>query len=177
MLRSVLYSIIHQDRSLCATTAKKLWTDGFNSCAANSDSLSCNCCTSYNEWIHRHPVQAQSKLLKTLYTIRFIRMIVLLFLKMVSDFKGTIRACEAAPKGPCMSAASSEGQHPYICDACDALTHGKTLPINRLIHRALNLKYPRSDAMRATKPGVNHNFVSSKSLEVALHTKGAVSCF
>ena len=169
------YSIIHQDRSLGATTAKKLWTDGFNSCAANSDSVSCNCCTSYNEWIHRHPVQAQS-LRKTAENTLYYQVcpnesVTVVINGIVCDFKGTIRACEAAPKGPCTSAASSEGQHPYTCDACDALTHGKTSPLNRLIHRAPNLKYPRSDAMRATKPGVNHKFVSSENLEVALHTR------
>ena len=89
----------------------------------------------------------------------------------VHEFIGTIRACAVAPKGPCKNVASNQGQHPYICEGCDALIHGKTSPLNRIINRPSSLKYPRSDEMRATKPGVKHKFVSAESLEVALHSQ------
>ena len=79
--------------------------------------------------------------------------------------KGTIRACSAAPKGPCTYTASKYGRHPYTCEACDALTHGQTSPLN---NRACTLKYPRSNETRATKPGMKHKFVSAKNLKVAL---------
>ena len=81
---------------------------------------------------------------------------------MVCNMKGTIRACAAAPKGPCTNSASNRGSHPYTCNACDTLTHGKSSPLNRIINRASTLKYPRSYEARATKPGVTHKFVPAK---------------
>ena len=87
------------------------------------------------------------------------------------EFKGTIRASTAAPLGSCTGVASSQGQHPYTCVACDALTHGKTSPLNRLLHRAPTLKHPRSDAMWATQPGINNKFVSAESLDIALRSR------
>ena len=86
-------------------------------------------------------------------------------------FKGTIRASVAAPQGPCCGITSNTGHHPYTCAACDALTHGKTSSLNRIVNRAPTLKHPRSDALRATKPGVTHKFASAESLEVALHSR------
>ena len=86
---------------------------------------------------------------------------------MVCNMKGTIQACSAAPKGPCTYTASKYG---YTCEACDALTHGQTSPLNRTNNRACTLKYPRSNETRATKPGVKHKFVSAKNLEVAYAT-------
>ena len=86
-------------------------------------------------------------------------------------YTGTIRASTAAPKGACIGIASTTGQHPYTCAACDALTHGKTSPLNQIVSQAPSLKHPRSDLMHATKPGVVHKFVSTETLEGALQSQ------
>ena len=36
--------------------------------------------------------------------------------------QGTIRA---APRGECRGVALVSGSHPYVCEACEALQHGK----------------------------------------------------
>ena len=165
------YSIIHEDRNLGATTAKKVWSEKHK----NSDEChiaQCSCCTFYMEWKSKHPAEAKSlqeEADNTLYYQVFPYQEVSVVVNgMVCNMKGTIRACSAAPKGPCTYTASKYGRHPYTCEACDALTHGQTSPLNRIINRACTLKYPRSNETRATKPGVKHKFVSAKNLEVAL---------
>ena len=86
-------------------------------------------------------------------------------------YTGTIRAFTAAPKGLCRGVASNLGLHSYTCTACDALIHGKTSPLNRIVSRAPSLKHPRSDLMRVTKPRVVHKFVSAETLEGALQSQ------
>ena len=162
------YSIIHEDRNLGATTAKKVWNKNSDECHI----AQCSCCTFYMEWKSKHPAEAKSlqeEADNTLYYQVFPNQEVSVVVNgMVCNMKGTIRACSAAPKGPCTYTASKYERHPYTCEACDALTHGQTSPLNRIINRACTLKYPRSNETRATKPGVKHKFVSAKNLEVAL---------
>ena len=35
-------------------------------------------------------------------------------------YKGTIRALDDAPKGARTGSASSDGAHPFVCEACDS---------------------------------------------------------
>ena len=46
-------------------------------------------------------------------------------------YTGTIQALPASPLGACMGFAKSTGPHPFTCDACDALVHGQSSPLNR----------------------------------------------
>ena len=55
-------------------------------------------------------------------------------------YQGKIRASKFAPSGPCTGRASNKGDHPYTCDACDALVHGKTSTLNRKLHRTKKLE-------------------------------------
>ena len=41
-------------------------------------------------------------------------------------YNGTIRALSGAPRGACTGTAFTTGEHPFTCDACDALGHGST---------------------------------------------------
>ena len=137
--------------------------------------MNCDCCTSYIEWKNRHPLLARS--LQKAADNTFIYQIcpneraTVVVDGIKCTYTGTIRASTAAPKGPCRGVASNLGLHPYTCTACDALTHGKTSPLNQIVSRAPSLKHPRSDLMRATKPGVVHKFVSAETLEGALQSQ------
>ena len=137
--------------------------------------MNCDCCTSYIEWKNRHPLLARS--LQKAADNTFIYQIcpneraTVVVDGMKCTYTGTIRASTAAPKGPCRGVASNLGLHPYTCTACDALTHWKTSPLNQIVSRAPSLKHPRSDLMRATKPGVVHKFVSAETLEGALQSQ------
>ena len=143
--------------------------------------MNCDCCTSYIEWKNKHPLLARS--LQKAADNTFIYQIcpneraTVVVDDMKCTYTGTIRASTAAPKGPCRGVASNLGLHPYTCTACDALTHGKTSPLNRIVSRAPSLKHPRSDLMCPTKPGVVHKFVSAETLEGALKAKSSSQRF
>ena len=64
---------------------------------------------------------------------------------------GTIRALPASPMGACTGFAKPTGSHAFTCDACDALVHGQSSPLNRRLFCTDKLKQPRSDQERATK--------------------------
>ena len=80
------------------------------------------------------------------------------------NYTGTIRALPASPKGACMGTAITSGPHPFTCQACDALIHGKSSPLNRRLQRNDTLKNPCSVQSRATKRGVNHKYCSKEHL-------------
>ena len=50
----------------------------------------------------------------------------------LTQYMGTIRALHGAPMGECTGSAMVTGTHPYICDPCDALVHGKNSPLLRI---------------------------------------------
>ena len=83
----------------------------------------------------------------------------------------TIRALMDAPADKCLGTASTSGQHPYICDACEALRHGRHSQLNRKLQRAAKLQHPRSQEARATKRGVVHKHCSRQQLQSAIHIK------
>ena len=62
------------------------------------------------------------------------------------------------------------GDHPYTCDACHVLAHGKNSVLNRRLQRNV-LKNPRSKGDCALKSGVNHKFCSPDNLQVALQSR------
>ena len=76
-----------------------------------------------------------------------------------------------APEGKCLGNASTSSEHPYICDACEALRHGRHSQLNRKLQRAGNLRHPRSEEARATKSGVNHKHCSKQQLQNAIQIK------
>ena len=81
-----------------------------------------------------------------------------------------MRALSGAPLGECMKTAKDSGTHPYTCDACNALAHGKSSVLNCRLQRNNVLKHPRSEDECALKSGVNHKFCSDH-LHVALQSR------
>ena len=67
--------------------------------------------------------------------------------------------------------ALKSGPHPYICDACEALQHGKNSQLLHRLGRASKLKYPWAEQNRATKQGVSHKYCNKEHLETALHNR------
>lgn len=172
------YAVIHEDRKSGTTTAKKLWTNIRNGSVSRGEynvDVECTCCTVYKQWTLKHSSlakQLQNEADSTFYYQIFLNKEVNVVLSgSLCKFIGTIRASAAAPQGACTGTATSTGQHPYTCIACNLLTHGKSSPLNRLILRAKTLKHPQSDTMRATRPGVNHKYCSSACLKVALDAR------
>ena len=86
-------------------------------------------------------------------------------------YKNTIRALKGAPKGECLKIASTSGQHLYVCDACDALRHGRHSQLNRKLQCAITLCNPRNREDRATKVSVVHKHCSKQQLEKAIQLK------
>lgn len=76
-----------------------------------------------------------------------------------------------APEGKCLGNASTSSEHPNICDACEALRHGRHSQLNRKLQRAGKLCHPRSEEARATKSGVNHKHCSRQQLQNAIQIK------
>ena len=108
------YAVIHGDRNIGTTTAKKLWMDARENPALSNESegvvVNCNCCTSYKEWTWRHPCLAKS-LQKAADTILYYQLYPNENVTVVTDgtkytYTGTIRASTAAPKGACIGVAS-----------------------------------------------------------------------
>ena len=76
--------------------------------------------------------------------------------------QGTIRALHAAPRGECRGVALVSGSHSYVCEACEAVQHGKNSQLLHKLLRASKLKHPRSQTGRACHRGVSHkHFVVS----------------
>ena len=127
----------------------------------------CTCCTTYKEWKQQHT--AFAKRLQALadtskYYVCYHDEIVQVPSGTAGEctqYKGTIRALSGAPKGACTGNAQVMGDHPYTCDACNALVHGKSSPFLRKLYRSNLL---RGKELRATKVGVTQKFCSSTSL-------------
>ena len=170
------YAVIHTDRNIGTTTAKKLWMNAHDTPSDDTGiEMTCDCCTSYNEWKGKHPLLAKS-LQKVadgtlIYQVCPNESITVIIDGTDTTYTGNIRASTAAPEGSYLGVASNSGKHPYTCSACDALTHGKTSTLNRIVNRAPTLKHSKSDMTRALKPGVNHKYASAACLEVAVHSR------
>jgi hypothetical protein len=164
-----IYAPIYQDESAGATTAKKLWEDGRRSEIAYIDKegcefyTTCSCCTEYSSWKVAHK-DLSADLQKLADQPRYYsvtnEIIEVVANKVKIVYKNTIRALKGAPKGECLKIASTSGPHPYVCDACDALRHGRHSQLNRKLQRETTLRNPRYREDRATKVGVVHKHCS-----------------
>ena len=179
------YAVLHNDITAGGTNAKKLWEDGrknnnnhsattVSEHQTSTTTCECTCCSTFVEWKKNHPVLAKQLQLiadQPVYYQLFPNETIKFSLgREESLYKGTIRALSRAPLGKCMESAKDSGAHPYTCDACNALIHGKTSVLNRRLQRNQVLKYPRSEDERALKSGVNHKLCSADQLQVALQS-------
>lgn len=172
------FEILYSDGNAGATTAQKLWTDHRQKeseeiiCSSGDQkvAVSCDCCTKYTEWKEKH--QDASRVLQSIADMPCYYRVSNETIKIdKTSYETTIRAMHLAPLGACKGVALKSGPHPYICDACEALQHGKN---NQLLHklgRASKLKHPRTEQNRATKRGVSHKYCSKEHLETALHNR------
>ena len=179
------YAVLHNDIVAGGTSAKKLWEDGRKNIsisytppnASEHGELvtTCSCCDTFTQWKNNHPGLAK-QLQKiadqpVYYQLLPNELISFSIGDQKFNYKGTIRALSQAPLGECMKIAKNTGAHPFTCDACYALAHGKTSVLNRRLQRNSVLKHPRSEDERALKSGVNHKFCSTDHLQVALQTR------
>ena len=130
------FEILYDDGNAGATTAQKLWTDKRQKesdgiiCTSDNEKVVviCDCCTRYTEWKGKHQIAA-----KLLQKAADIPCYYKISDKQITvgrhTYKNTIRALHLAPKGPCKGLAYKFGPHPYTCDACEALQHGKNSPL------------------------------------------------
>ena len=172
------YEILHNDGNVGGTSAKKLWADnqmlkGYVTHSGGEEvNVICKCCTTYIEWKKKH--QDASKVLQRIADVpchyRVCNETVTIG---VTTYECTIRAMYLAPMGACKGVAKKSGPHPYICDACEALQHGKNSQLLHKFGRAFKLKHPRTMENRATQRGVNHRYCSKEHLEVALQSRAA----
>ena len=152
------YSVLYSDGVAGGTTAKKPWQNG-RECQTESCSTSCECCDTYQKW--KSPHSQQAKFLQALadepkfYQVLPSEEVVIEVDGQQVRYTGTIRALPASPMGACTGIAEQTGSHPFTCDACDALVHGQSSPLNR---RLKKLKHPHLDQQRATKRGVSHKY-------------------
>ena len=130
----------------------------------------CECCTQYTEWKEKH--QDASRVLQCVADMpshyRVCNETVTIG---TTAYETTIRAMHLAPLGACKGVALKSRPHSYICDACEALQHGKNSQLLHKLGRASKLKYPRTVQNRATQHGVNHKYCSKEHLEIALQSR------
>ena len=88
-----------------------------------------------------------------------------------AQYQGTIHALHSVPKGTCKGTASVAGPHPYTCEACETLQHGKNRQLLHKLLRAPKLKHPHSEHNRASHRGVSQKHCSKSDLEVALQSR------
>jgi len=88
-----------------------------------------------------------------------------------TTYETTIRTLHLAPHGSCKGIASKSGSYPYICDAREALQHGKNSQLLHKFNRISKLKYPCTQEDRATHCGVTHKHCSTADVNVALEVR------
>ena len=159
---------LYEDRNSGATTAKKLWTD-------RHLGLECGCCQTYMEWKAKHPNLAATLQhdadQPTLFCVSPHERVHAIINSESVEYNGTIRALAGAPSGACTGKASPYGSHPYTCDNCYELIHGKSSVLLHKLNRSITLKHPRSEEERALRPGVTHKYVSASCLDTALKVR------
>ena len=96
----------------------------------------CTCCAIFTEWKKNHPVLAKQLQLiadQPVYYQLFPNEAISFSIgDQRINYKGTVRALSGAPLGECMhmKTAKDSGTHPYTCDACNAIAHGKSSVLN-----------------------------------------------
>ena len=133
------HSVLYSDGVAGGTTAngrecqKASYTDQVYS-------TSCKCCDTYRMWKSTHIQQA--KFLQSLADAPSLYQIlpgeeVVIEVDGQVRYTGTLRALPASP-GACTGFAKPTGSHAFTCDACDALVHGQSSPLNRRLYRTDN---------------------------------------
>ena len=136
------------DGSAGTTTPKKLWEDArkcgkLETHGGSELQLTCDCCSTYSSWKKTHPKNAGElqRVADTPYYYEVCNEEVEVFVNGQRQvYWRTIRALSQAQKGACTGIASTVGQHPYTCEACDALQHGKSSQLLRRLSRVSKLK-------------------------------------
>lgn len=126
-----------------ATTPKSLWVQSRKErkCLESPEHgqilTECSCCTTYSEWkrVHKETFQ-QIANVPCYYKVCDQQVTI-----GNEVCQGTIRALHAAPKGVCMGVALESGSHPYVCEACEELQHGKNSQLLHKLLRASKLKH------------------------------------
>lgn len=169
---------LYEDGNAGATTARKLWIDSrkngetYETPDGEQVCTTCDCCTEYASWKKTHCTAAQA--LQQIADIPCYYKVCNEQVKIHTQvYQGTIRALHMAPKGACRGIASCSGPHPYTCEACEALQHGKNSQLLHKLLRASNLKHPRSEQNRACHRGISHKYCSKVQLESALQSRKA----
>ena len=89
------------------------------------------------EWKAKHPNLAatlqQDADQPTLYCVSPHERVYVVINGESVEYNGTIRALAGAPSGACTGKASPCGSHPYTCDNCNALIHGKSSVLRSFI--------------------------------------------
>lgn len=148
---------LYSDRLAGTTTAKKLWEDGrkvgdldsYETANGSELQIQCNCCSSYSVWKKTHPESAVDlqRVADTPCYYQVCDEEVEVFVDgQRHAYWRTIRALSQAQKGACTGIACSVGQHPYTCEACDALQHGKSSQLLRRLNRVCKLKQQKTDS-------------------------------
>ena len=164
---------LYSDCTAGATSCKSLWLKSQEvACDGCGETVSftCQCCTEYKQWQKMHP-EAAKKLQQEADKPCYYRVCDEKVHVSTDVYQGTIRALHAAPKGPCTGKALTTGDHPYTCDACEALQHGQNSQLLHKLWRASKLKHPRTETNRASQHGVNHKYCSKVNVQAALHIK------
>ena len=164
------YEQFYNDGSSGCTTVKKLWEmhrEATND--PDGTTVNCSCCEEYRIWKESHPTDFQ-KLKEISDNPSFYKAFPSKKVTVVEDgsnvvYTGTIHAVA------CTGKAVSGGSHPYQCNACFQLVHGKSSQLLRKYNRSKKLKNPRNDAYRAARSGVTHKFCSPGDIENALKFK------
>ena len=144
---------LYDDRQAGTTTPLKAWTDYRSGdsqlvlAVADTCVVHCDCCSTYNSWKKTHSAQ-HKKLLEGLsvpvfYEVRKNEHVVVSVNGTEVLYNGTIRALSGAPRGACFGTATTTGEHPFTCDACYAIGHGKTSSLLRKLNRSHHLKHHR----------------------------------
>ena len=144
------YVELYNDGNAGATTSKKLWLDSRarKECGVFTDDqvevlTTCSCCEDYSSWKKMHPSDA--KMLQNIADMpRYYKVCDKRVNINDATYQGTIRALHMAPKGECTGIACSTWPHPFTCDACEALQHGKAVNLKNfyLFAPFLCEKYP-----------------------------------
>ena len=88
-----------------------------------------------------------------------------------TSYETTIHAMHLAPLGACKGVALKSGHHPYICDTCEALQHGKNSQLLHKLGHASKPKHPWTEKNRAAKRGFSHKYCNKEHLETTLHNR------
>ena len=158
------YEQFYNDGSSGCTTVKKLWEIHREATDPDGITANCSCCEEYRIWKESYPTDIQ-KLKEISDNPSFYKAFPSKKVTVVEDgsnvvYTGTIHAVACTGKAFC------GGSHPYQCNACFQLVHGKSSQLLRKYNRSKKLKNPRNDSYRAARPGVTYKFCSPGDIEM-----------